>query len=106
MLVGAGGAGTSWLQSSFSMHHTHTSSLSFTCSKYTASRGCKSEAQKMQREHPNCALIFAFFFSLYAVVGEAAISLRRTQAGSTTLGTHGVDSNALKMHGLLSADQS
>jgi hypothetical protein len=40
-------------QRSFSMHHTHTSFLSFTCSTFKARQACKSEAKIMQREHPN-----------------------------------------------------
>jgi hypothetical protein len=71
--------GTGLSQSRFSMHHAHTNFLSFTCSTYKARQACKSEAKLMHREHPNCA-IFPIFFSLHAVVGEAAISLRRRPA--------------------------
>jgi hypothetical protein len=78
------------------MHHAHTSFLSFTCSTYKARQACKSEAKIMQREHPNCT-IFRIIFSLYAVVGEASLGFIAPQAGSTALGIHGADSNALKM---------
>jgi hypothetical protein len=95
--------GTSWLiQSSFFMHHTHTSFLSFTCSTYKARQACKSEAKIMQREHPNCT-IFRVFFSLYAVVGEAAISLRRRLLGGTWYPRRGLKR---AKNGLLSADRS
>jgi hypothetical protein len=70
---------TSLFQRSFSMHHAHTSFLSFACSTYKARQACKSEAKIMQKEHPNCT-IFRIVFSLYAVVGKAAISLRRRPA--------------------------
>jgi hypothetical protein len=94
------------------MHHAHTSFLSFTCllSQHTkqARQACKSksEAKIMQREHPNCT-IFAFFFSLYAVVGEAAISLRRMPARRLD-GTWYPPRRGLKRakNGLLSADRS
>jgi hypothetical protein len=63
-----------------------------------------SKASIMQKRSKNNAKRapelhhFRIVFLLYAVVGGAAISLRRAQAGSpTALGIHGADSNALKM---------
>ena len=86
--------GTSWLQSNFSKYHTHASFLSFTCPTHKARRACKSEAKIMQREHPNCT-IFRIFFSL-ARGGWQSCDFVAPQAGSTALGIHGADSNALK----------
>jgi hypothetical protein len=40
--------GTSLFQRSFSMHHAHTSFLSFTCSTYKARQACKGKAKIMQ----------------------------------------------------------
>jgi hypothetical protein len=84
------------------MHHTHASFLSFTCSTYKAMRACKGEAKEMQREHPNCT-IFPIFFSLYAVVGEAAISLRRREIHGAWYPRRGLKR---AKNGLLSADRS
>ena len=94
--------GTSLFQRSFSMHHAHTCFLSFTCSTYKARQACKSEAKIMQREHPNCTT-FRICFSLYAVVGGAAISLRRRRLDGTWYPRRGLKR---AKNGLLSADRS
>jgi hypothetical protein len=83
-------------QSSFSMHHTHASFLSFTCSTYKARQACKIEAKanKTQREHPNCTIC-----RIFSPVrgGWRSCDFVAPQAGSTALGIHGADSNAVKM---------
>jgi hypothetical protein len=49
----------------------------------------------MQREHPNCTLFRICFLSVRR--GWRSCDFVAPQAGSTALGTHGADSNALKM---------
>jgi hypothetical protein len=63
------------------MHHQQANIIPFVhlLNIQSKAQACKSEAKIMQREHLNCT-IFRIFFSLYAVVGEAAISLRRRPA--------------------------
>jgi hypothetical protein len=85
-------------------HTPYASSLSFTCSTYKARRACKSEAKILQREHPNCT-VFSTFFSLYAVVGGAAISLRRRPARRHLVCSTRRGLERAK-NGLLSADRS
>jgi hypothetical protein len=89
--------GTSLFQRSFSMHHTHTNFLSFTCStsKVQSKASSKSEAKIMQREHPNCTLFRIFFLSVRG--GWRSCDFVAPQAGSMALGIHGADSNALTM---------
>ena len=100
MLVGAGNELAS--KQLFRAPHTHTIFLSFTCSTYKARQACKSEAKIMQREHPNCTT-FRICFSLYAVVGGAAISLRRRRLDGTWYPRRGLKR---AKNGLLSADRS
>ena len=100
MLVGAGNELAS--KQLFRAPHTHTIFLSFTCSTYKARQACKSEAKIMQREHPNCTT-FRICFSLYAVVGGAAISLRRRRLDGTWYPRRGPKR---AKNGLLSADRS
>ena len=100
MRVGAGNELAS--KQLFRAPHTHTIFLSFTCSAYKARQACKSEAKIMQREHPNCTT-FRICFSLYAVVGGAAISLRRRRLDGTWYPRRGLKR---AKNGLLSADRS
>jgi hypothetical protein len=92
---------TCLFQRSFSMHHAHTSFLSFTCSTYKARQACKSEAQIMQREHPNCTIFRIFFLPVRG--GWRSCDFVAPQAGSTALGIRGLKR---AKNGLLSADRS